>query len=323
MATLKSVSRSKRSESLRGAFMIDTVRGVLRVRKWPRKRGTPKSALQRWWNDWFRQANYLAKYVDAASAARAIEITAGSGMYPRDVLLSAMRGRLYIWQDQTGKVWHPMAGVQDVSDSLDFLAQTVGDVLVRAVDRWRAAANAAPGYVLTYRAAPDAPEWAVASAPIAQQELAESPIACDDTVDEYILDVTLYSEVELTLDDVDLAASDTIKMRVSVDGGSTYPSGATSYYTMYCSSAAEASAQGSQFDLSDGAGAIEHYATIKFSGIQSPRMSWQGVVGRTLASTASRAGYKRWDAAVTHIKVFTPGSNNFKTGAIRAMGTLK
>ncbi len=159
MATLKGVQRAKRGPSYSGKFMIDTVRGVLRVRKWPRKRGTPKSALQLWWIDWFRQANLLAKYVDAASARRAIEITANSGMYPRDVLLAAMRGRLYIWQDQAGKVWHPMAAIQDISDSLDVLAQDVGSLLVRYGDRWRALSGGSPGDVVTRQADGTPPSW--------------------------------------------------------------------------------------------------------------------------------------------------------------------
>ncbi len=154
-----SIPRSRRMPSLRNVVMIDTVRGVLRVRKWPKKRGTPRSALQRWWIDWFRQANLLAKYVDGASQARAIALTKGSGLYPRDVLLKAMRGRLYHFIDQDGNKWFPMAGIQDISDTLDMLAQTVGSVLVRATDRWRAPPAGTPGDVLTYQSAADPPEW--------------------------------------------------------------------------------------------------------------------------------------------------------------------
>ncbi len=159
MAVLKGISRSKRLMTLSKGLMIDTVRGVLRVRKWPRKRGTPKSESQLYWIDWFRQANRLAKYVDGATAARAIEITKGSGMYPRDVILSAMRGRLYTWSDQNGKVWHSMAAIQDISDSLDVLAQNIGSVLVRATDRWRAPPPANIGDFLQYQGAAATPEW--------------------------------------------------------------------------------------------------------------------------------------------------------------------
>ena len=159
MAVLKLGPKTKRQAVYSGKIMIDTVRGVLRVRKWPRKRGTPKSASQRYWIDWFRQANYLAKYVDGASAARAIEITKDSGMYPRDVILAAMRGRLYSWHDRTGKVWHPVAAIQDISESLDVLAQDVGSLLVRFADRWRRVPDETIGDVLTFKGAGVPPEW--------------------------------------------------------------------------------------------------------------------------------------------------------------------
>ncbi len=163
MATLKTIKRNHRSESLRGRFMVDTVRGVLRVRKWPKKRGTPTSESQLWWIDWFRQANKLCKYIDAASMRRAIELTAGTGKYPRDIILQAMRGRLYVWTDENGKVWYPMAGVQDISDTLDILAQGAGSLLVRWADRWRDVAPGSPGDVLTHQAADAPPEWVVPS----------------------------------------------------------------------------------------------------------------------------------------------------------------
>ncbi|HDZ44101.1 MAG TPA: hypothetical protein ENH80_09185 [Phycisphaerae bacterium] len=139
--------------------MVDTVRGTLRVRKWPKKYGKARSALQAWWIDWFKQANKLAKYADGMAQARAIEMTKGTGLYPRDVMLSAMRGRLYVWADNTGKKYYPMAAVQDISDSLDVLAQTVGSVLVRAVDRWRAPDPGNPGDVLTYQGSSAPADW--------------------------------------------------------------------------------------------------------------------------------------------------------------------
>lgn len=144
--------------------MIDTVRGVLRVRKWPRKRGTPTSERQLFWIDWFRQANLLAKYADAMSMARAILMTKDTGLYPRDVLLKAMRGRLYTWADETGWRWYPVAAIGDISETLDVLGQTVGDILVRAIDRWRPPTPGNLGEVLTNAGPGNPPGWAPASA---------------------------------------------------------------------------------------------------------------------------------------------------------------
>lgn len=151
--------------SLRGAMMVDTCRGVLRVRKWPKKRGRPKSALQRWWNDWFVQANLLAKYADGMTQARAIALTKNSGLYPRDIMLRAMRGRLYWWVDQDGNRWYPMAGIQDISDTLDVLAQAVGSVLVRATDRWRAPPAGVAGDLFTCQGVLNPPTWETPAPP--------------------------------------------------------------------------------------------------------------------------------------------------------------
>ena len=144
--------------------MIDTVRGVLRVRKWPRKRPGKRTPIERFWSDWFKQANLLAKYADPMSQARAIQMTKGSGMYPRDVLLKAMRGRLYAWTTSDGWKWYSMAAIGDVSESLDVLGQTVGDILVRAVDRWRPLAPGVIGDVVTNKGPGVAASW---EAPVA------------------------------------------------------------------------------------------------------------------------------------------------------------
>lgn len=156
---LRSIPRKRRMAAYTGRVMIDTVRGVLRVRKWPKKRGKTKSARQQKWIDWFIQANQLAKYVDGMSAARAIEISLKSGMYPRDVLLMAMRGRLYTWVGDDGWKWFSVAARQDISDTLDILAQTVGDILVRAVDRWKPPVPGNVNDVLTLKGSPAIPEW--------------------------------------------------------------------------------------------------------------------------------------------------------------------
>lgn len=160
MAIIRAIPRKGRRPVHAGRVMVDSVRGVLRVRKWPKKRGTPRSAAQRWWIDWFKQANLLAKYASDMDQARAIEMTKGSGMYPRDVLLKAMRGRLYFWADETGWKWYSVAAQQDVSNSLDALGQTVGSILVRALDRWRPPVPGNINDVMTYKGDTAPPVWA-------------------------------------------------------------------------------------------------------------------------------------------------------------------
>lgn len=73
-----------------GRYIVDSSRGQLRIRKWPRKRGTPKSAKVRLQNAWFKNANMLAKHCAASQQVSAIEMTKGTGLYPRDLLLKCM-----------------------------------------------------------------------------------------------------------------------------------------------------------------------------------------------------------------------------------------
>ncbi len=141
-----------------GRLIVDNYRGVRRVRAWPKKRGKVKSPLQQFWVDWFKTANFLAKYASSSDIRRAKELTQGTAWYPRDILIRAMRGRLFYWTDETGKTFYPVAALSDISDTLDVLAQEIGNILVRAADRWRAPADGAEADVLTYHPlAP--PDW--------------------------------------------------------------------------------------------------------------------------------------------------------------------
>ena len=64
----------------------------MRIRNWPRKRGPSKSAAVRLQNAWFKDANRLAKHCAASQQVAAIEMTKGTGLYPRDLLLKCMSG---------------------------------------------------------------------------------------------------------------------------------------------------------------------------------------------------------------------------------------
>jgi len=76
--------------------MVDTYRGVVRVRKWPRKRKATneKSAKIVAANEWFKEAAWLAKYVPAEDQILSKLAAKGSAQYPRDFLTAAMAGTL-------------------------------------------------------------------------------------------------------------------------------------------------------------------------------------------------------------------------------------
>lgn len=83
-----------REPGLSDAIVVDTVRGKVRVRKWPAKRGRPKSPAVRAQNEWFKEANRLAKVGSTQQIKAAMVATKGSGLYPRDILLRSMAGNL-------------------------------------------------------------------------------------------------------------------------------------------------------------------------------------------------------------------------------------
>lgn len=105
--------------------MVDTYRGQLRVRSWPRKRGPSKSQTVRDQNDWFKGANQLAKQAEPTQMAMAIEMTLGTGLYPRDILLRQMSGGMWelIREDgvklETRRPFREEIMFQGVSQELD------------------------------------------------------------------------------------------------------------------------------------------------------------------------------------------------------------
>lgn len=75
--------------------MFDVTRGVVRVRKWPSKRGTPKSFYQRAWNDWFAQVNRMTKTMEPNLWWLASAWSKFNGLYPRDIVLKWTAGTLF------------------------------------------------------------------------------------------------------------------------------------------------------------------------------------------------------------------------------------
>lgn len=94
-----------------GRYIVDSVRGQMRVRKWPRKRGTPKSREVRIQNAWFTAANLIAKNCEPSQMAKAIAMTKGTGLYPRDLLLRCMAGGIIQPVTASGRVMQVMRKV--------------------------------------------------------------------------------------------------------------------------------------------------------------------------------------------------------------------
>lgn len=322
MAIIRTIPRKGRRPAYTGRVMIDAVRGVLRVRKWPKKRPGPRTAIERFWTDWFVQANRLAKYADAMSQARAIEMTKGSGMYPRDVLIKAMRGRLYAWTTPDGWKWYSMAAIGDISESLDVLAQTVGDILVRATDRWRTPPAGTFGQVLTNRGPGSPPEWVTAAGGggLVQEKLAGTPILPDGTVSSYNLDVSTYAQIVITLEAVGFAASSFTKLRLSTDGGGTFHAAASDYWETFVTKASDQQTLASAFVLASVSAASGHQADTVITNLSAGRCSLSASAGAPTGDARVIGGHAMFDGPITDIRLLSSTGANFNAGAIRIVG---
>jgi len=281
------------------------------------------SSSQRFWVDWFRQANVLAKYASAMDQRAAIEASKNSGFYPRDIIIKAMRGRLYWWTTPDGFKWYPMAAVTDISDALDVVSQRIGSVLVRAADRWRDAVPGAAGDVLTHQGEDAAPLWSPISAGngAIQEVVPGTPIIFDNTKTSYELLIEPYSEVLITMSEGVLSAADSFGIRYSVDGGISYKAGGTDYFTFVSTNGLNHYNQRTDIIINAGTAASEHWNQINIKNIRIGQTALFGMASRSVASGGSVAGRALFDGPVTHLKLFTLGGVLFKTGEVKAIGT--
>lgn len=165
MAKLLGLPKKGKNPTFQKGVTLQVKSGQLIAQKWPKKRGKPKSPVTREQNEWFRQANMLAKYAPGSDQWMAIEVAKGGPMYPRDLMMSAMAGRLYGKIIIDGEEYLPMAVREDVSSDLDFLAgKLVGTVIVRGPNLWQALIPSPAGLVMTSNGVGNVPSWqAVAS----------------------------------------------------------------------------------------------------------------------------------------------------------------
>jgi len=148
-----------RPPSLRGAIIIDETRGSPRVRAWPRPRGQDRHPTNIFWTNWLQWATYLYRYYPAQLKADLEQQTAGTPWMPRDVAISAMRARAWYFKGPDGRTYYPMAARDDISNSLDIIAQLPGQMLFRASGLWVPILSGTPGDQLTYVSDDDPPVW--------------------------------------------------------------------------------------------------------------------------------------------------------------------
>lgn len=147
----------RRSLPSKNVAIAQTYRGQLHWQKWPRKRGKPRHPKLVELTTRFRLALTLAKYADDQAMWMVNEVAKHGPVYPRDLHLAAMYGRLFEVLNTDEGTFHSMALALDISADLDILTNKApGALLVRGPDRWIALLPGDAGQVLTSNG-PDAP----------------------------------------------------------------------------------------------------------------------------------------------------------------------
>jgi hypothetical protein len=151
--------RQRRRPSLKGGVMLDVVNGQERARAWPKKRGKKLHPATVERNEWFRQAQWATKYMDAEMYWQAQQAVQGTPLLPRDVLTMMMSGRLATFVMPDGKQYWSRQVVDSVSESLDVITAVPGTMLFRGPDRWIGIGPTIPGTVLSVPDEGGNPQW--------------------------------------------------------------------------------------------------------------------------------------------------------------------
>jgi len=214
-----------RRAALGGAFYVREQRGQLVVCAWPLKRGKPKHPTTIAQNEKFKEANLLAQYADIQQQVISRELVEGTALLPRDMLLSAMYGRLFAITFEDGFTRYSVSARGDASTALDILAQVAGSVLVRGPELWVPAGTPEVGRVLTFLGAGLAPAWQPTGAGTGSWTLVENKVLTSALalgVDHVINIPAGASQIETTLYVESTGAGTRPRIRMNGDTGTNY-----------------------------------------------------------------------------------------------------
>ncbi len=160
MAKVGQPIRGRKPPSYAKKVVVRVSAGTAIVQAWPKGRGRPRNPVTIEQNLRFKEANTLAKYAPSDDQWMAIEVTKNGPLYPRDLLMSAMFGRLFETLTVDGRRMVSMAVIEDISSDLDLLGSGVqGAVLFRGQDLWQEVGPGAVGDVLTSGGPAANPFW--------------------------------------------------------------------------------------------------------------------------------------------------------------------
>ncbi|MGA7966797.1 MAG: hypothetical protein WCB49_13105 [Gammaproteobacteria bacterium] len=150
----------------RGHFYVreDPKHGQI-AQSWPRARVGPGSPAQQDSQKAFSQAVRWARNPMQQELQVALDLSKDTGYLPRDVLISAIYGRLVVAYMKNGKT---IRGVRDLAGDiqalLDSIADAPGTILVRTATGWSGIAAGLADDVLTAGGAGVPPRWAPVTA---------------------------------------------------------------------------------------------------------------------------------------------------------------
>jgi hypothetical protein len=153
-------SLQDRAHFKRRVLFRDRKGGTPVVAKWPAPRGhaLPNSVLAN--IGWFIKCNALTKLIDPSEMVEAINLTVGSGWYPRDLLLRAMSGGLVVAYMADGRVlWGRQDMANNIEAMLDSIGMTRGSVLFRGELGWLALSPGTVGQALESGGPNADPAW--------------------------------------------------------------------------------------------------------------------------------------------------------------------
>lgn len=148
-----------RQPSLRKHLVVRVTQGKVVAQKWPAPRGKNRHPTNIFWSQWLAEADRAWKLQPAAFQIAATKAAEGGPLLPRDLFIAASRGRLWCLTTEDGTEIYPLAAAEDVTKSLDVLAQTPGTMLIRGSTLWQAVPPGELGQVLTWVGAPAFAAW--------------------------------------------------------------------------------------------------------------------------------------------------------------------
>jgi len=129
--------------------------------QWPKKRPYAPTARQLLARQTFAETVAFIKNPDEEDMKQAVDLSKGTSLLWRDVLMMAANGTLFTVKDAAGNTYFGARTVsQTIQNLLDGISDEPGTILGRTASGWQVLLPATQGFVLTSQGAGNSPLWA-------------------------------------------------------------------------------------------------------------------------------------------------------------------